>query len=93
MAISKQNVFLVSGRRSVPGGDPRGEVINCLVCSVDDAAIRDLLEREVPDFRVLSITSLVNMESTVKKMKAVLAGADTSWQVLIDPMLQAQAAA
>lgn len=93
MAISKQNVFLVSGRRSVPGGDPRGEVINCLVCSTDDASIRDLLEREVPDFGVLSITSLMDMEATVKKMKAVLAGADTSWQVLIDPVLQAQAAA
>lgn len=93
MAISKQNVFLVSGRRSVPGGDPRGEVINCLVCSTDDASIRDLLDREVADFRILSITGLVDMEATVKKMKSVLAGEDKSWQVLIDPVLESQAAA
>lgn len=91
--MRKQNVFLVSGRQSISDGDPRGAVVNFLVCSVDDDAVRRFLEQTIPEFAIFSVTSLVMLEETARKIKAVLAGEDTCWQVLTDPVLEVLAAA
>lgn len=94
MAISKEQVFLVSGRSISTGGKvPRGPVVNIVVCSTDDGAVRMLMEMSAPDFSILSITSLVSLEAAVKKVKASLAGIDQEWMVVVDPTLQALAEA
>ncbi len=89
MAVTKEQVFLVSGRVVTGGGMPRGPVINSVVCSTDDQAVRSLLEREAPGFSILAISSLVDLEESVKKVKAALAGNNPEWKVLVDPALQA----
>lgn len=84
----KQNVFLVSGRNCSADGSPRGNVVNYVVCGADDQSVRSFTGKEIPDFAIVSLTSLVLLEERVKKIKAVLARTDTSWSVLIDPGLK-----
>lgn len=88
MGVRKQNVFLVSGRIRDLDGDPRGAVTNLVVCSKDETAVRRLIGQHMPDFSILSVGALTVLEDRVKKVKAVLAGHDQSWKVLVDPVLQ-----
>lgn len=86
--MRKENVFLVSGRHCQEDGTPRGSVVNYVVCGVDDKAVRFLMKSTAPDFGIISLSSLVTLEERAKKVKAVLAGADNSWLVLVDPALE-----
>lgn len=87
MAISKKNVFSVVGRYRDEAGEPRGDLVNLVVCSVDPAAVRLLMEQTAPNFAVLNVTGLVDMEEMVKKLLALVSGKDKSWQVVVDPVL------
>ncbi|MDZ4098523.1 MAG: hypothetical protein U1E13_07450 [Methylophilaceae bacterium] len=91
MALSKQQIFLVSGRLGSLGGKiPRGPVLNYVVCSVDDESVRILMDRETPDISIVSITSLAVLEDFAKKVKGVLAGS-MEFPLLVDPELQMMA--
>lgn len=87
MALLKQQVFLVSGRFLDEENEPRGPVGNIVVCSVDFKSVGLLLEQQEPRLHVLSITSLVMLEETAKKIKAVISGKDDCWKVVIAPEL------
>jgi hypothetical protein len=89
MAITKEHVFMVSGRYRDDAGDPRGEVLCLVVCSLDTASVRLLMEQTEPNFAILSVLSLVHLEETVKKVRSVVSGKDTSWPVVVDPILMA----
>jgi hypothetical protein len=87
MAITKDKVFIVSGRAYGNDSSPRGSVHNSVVCSLNEESVRALLSKQAPDFSILSITSLDVLEMHVKKVKAALAGHDQDLKVLIDPAL------
>lgn len=91
--MRKENVFLVSGRQCAEDGDPRGPVKNCVVCGVDEKAVRLLLGEKAPKFWIISVTGLVMLEERSRRVKAVLKGEDKGWEVLIDPALSADMAA
>ncbi|HJV75093.1 MAG TPA: hypothetical protein VJ654_12785 [Noviherbaspirillum sp.] len=86
--MRKQNVFLVSGRFCGKDGYPSGDVVNYVVCAEREGKVRGIVGKAAPDFSVLSVTSLVTLEESVKKVKACLAGTDKRWQVLVDPHLR-----
>lgn len=91
MALSKQQVFLVSGRLATLGGKtPRGPVVNYVVCSVNEDSVRILMDRETPDISIVSITSLAVLEDFAKKVKGVLVGS-MEFPLLVDPELQMMA--
>lgn len=83
--MRKQDVFLVSGRFCGSDGNPRGDIINYVVCAVNMDKVRSVVATASPEFAVLSVTSLVILEATVQKIKASLSGTDLRWPVLIDP--------
>lgn len=88
VVMRKKNVFLVSGRNCGEDGYPQGEMVNYVVCAVSEERVRRVVAVANSDFAVVSVTPLPVLEDTVKKVKAVLAGEDTRWSVLMDPELQ-----
>jgi hypothetical protein len=92
MAISKEQVFFVTGRLH-ENGIPLGPVIHVVVCSSSEFDVRQLLENEAPDLSVLSVGNLLVMENCVRDIKAALSGKNQDLMVLVDPALQALAAA
>ncbi len=87
MAITKDHIFVVVGRQQDEAGEPRGEVINLIVCSADSKSVRLFMAENEPKFSILSVLSLVTLEDTVKQVRAVIAGKDQSYRVVIDPIL------
>lgn len=88
MGISKQQVFLVSGRyRADNSSEPRGSVVNLVVCSANEEGVRALIAEKAAEFMILSVTSLISLEETARKIKATLAGNDNEWVVVVDPLL------
>lgn len=85
--MHKKNVFLVSGRYRGEDGNPRGGIIDCVVCGANDTSIRQYIEQSMPNFAITTVTSLLALEDRAKKIRAALAGEDGSWSVLIDPAL------
>lgn len=85
--MRRENVFLVAGRQGNADGDPRGEVLNHVVCGVDEESMRAYVAQVLPGFVVLSAINLLSLEQSVKKVKAVLAGEDASWLVFVEPGL------
>ncbi len=85
--MRKENVYLISGRQSAGGGDPRGPVMNHVVCASRPEAVTLLATAELPGFVITSTVSLLALEETVKKVKAALKQEDTDWRVLVEPGL------
>jgi len=80
----KENVFVVSGRHC-KGGCPRGEVVNYVVCSLNDQTVKTFMKEQMPNYVIFAVTGLVMMEERVKQIKAALAGKDHSLSVFVDP--------
>lgn len=85
--VHKKNVFLVSGRRMI-NNEPRGSVVNCVVCGEDENAIRLLMAQQEPMYWIVSVNNLQAMENQVKQIKAILSGESTNWLLLVDPAFQ-----
>lgn len=87
--MQKKNVFLVSGRYRGVDGNPRGVIVDGVVCGATDVSTRKFIEKTMPDFVITTFTSLLALEDRAKKIRAALAGEDGSWSVMVDPALQA----
>lgn len=83
--MRKQNVFMVTGRSRSGSGELIGPVITHLFCAVDHEAMLKLVSTALPGFAITSTVSLEALDETSKKVKAVLAGTDRSWQVFVQP--------
>ena len=83
--MRKENVFVVSGRPSDALGEPRGPVVNHVVCGVNEDSIRRLVAEKIPRFVIVSVVGLTVLEGAAKKVKNVLAGVDGSWSVFVEP--------
>ncbi|MEM8519054.1 hypothetical protein [Janthinobacterium sp. CAN_S7] len=86
--IRKRNVFLVTGRYRDAGGMPRGDLIDCITCGVNEESARKHFEAEVPNFAIATFTGLLALEHRAKKAISVLAEEKPSWLVLVEPALR-----
>lgn len=85
--MRKENVYLISGRQTGAAGELRGPMVNHVVCATRPETIAMVTTAELPGFVITSTVSLVALEATVKKVKAVLKQEDKSWAVLVEPGL------
>ena len=67
--MRKENVFLVSLRQRNVAGRPCGGVVNLVVCGVNEASVRNFLDKSFSGYLPLSVVNLVTLESVVKKIK------------------------
>lgn len=87
--MRKKNVFLVTGRYRDAAGDPRGDLVDAIVCGINEQSARAHMEETAPNIVIASFTSLVALENRAKKAIAVLAEEKPSWLVLVEPALRA----
>lgn len=87
--MQKKHVFVVGGRYRGADGVPRGDLIQVVACGVDEVSARKFVEKTMPNLSIATLTSLLALEAQAKKVKAVLAGQDLSWSVLVEPALDA----
>ena len=86
--MKMSNVFLVSGRQCDASGEPRGGLVNHVLCALSEVSMRALAAQELPGFFITSVVSLAVLDRTAKKVKNVLSGADDSWNVFVEVGLE-----
>ena len=79
-----QNVFIVSVRQRVGAGELRGPVVTHLFCCVNEGSMRVLVAKKLPGFELVSAVSLAVLQGFAKKSRDVLAGVDSSWNVVVE---------
>lgn len=67
--MRKENVFLVTFRQRSADGCAIGDVVNHVVCGIDEVTVRRYLSYSMPKFVVLSVVSLLAIETMAKKIK------------------------
>ncbi|KWW32389.1 MULTISPECIES: hypothetical protein [Cupriavidus] len=88
--MRKENVFLVTGRLSegtASGREPRGELIQRIVCAANEPALHEFLEQSFPGFLVVGMVNLAALEDTARQIKAALAGTAGALPVFVDPSM------
>lgn len=86
--MRKKNVFLVTGRYRDAEGNPRGDLIDAIVCGVDEQSAKAYLARTAPNFAITSFTGLLALEKRAKTAIEMLAEEKPSWLVMIEPALR-----
>ncbi|HEY0843382.1 hypothetical protein [Methylotenera sp.] len=87
MAVKKEQIFLVSGRLMNASGHLVGEVQTGIVCSIDKESVRTFVHKNSPELNILSITSYIEYESVINKIKATFQGSNRDWKISKDPIL------
>lgn len=90
--MRKENVFLVTGRlaEATPTGrEPRGELLQRVVCAADEAALHEFLPKAFPGFVLVGVVNLAALEETSRQIKAALSGVGGAPQVFVDPAMSA----
>lgn len=88
--MRKENVFLVTGRHSevtTSGREPRGELIQRIVCAADETALHEFLGRSFPGYVVVGVANLAALEETARQIKAALGTTTGSLPVYVDPSI------
>lgn len=88
--MRKENVFLVTGRPSeatASGREPRGELIQRIVCAANESALHEFLESSFPGFLVVGMVNLAALEDTARQIKVALAGTAGALPVFVDPSM------
>lgn len=88
--MRKGNVFLVTGRLSevTPSGpEARGELLQRVVCTTNEAALHQFLPAAFPNFEVVGVVNLAALEETARKVTTALAGAEGALPVFVDPAM------
>ncbi len=88
--MRKENVFLVTGRLSeatVSGREPRGELIQRIVCAADEPALHAFLDKSFPGFLMVGMVNLAALEETARQIKVALAAPDGALPVFVDPSM------
>lgn len=88
--MRKENVFLVTGRSceaTASGREPRGELIQRVVCAANETTLHEFLEKSFPGFLVVGMVNLAALEDTARQIKGALAGTASTLQVFVDPSM------
>lgn len=86
--MRKDQVFVVSARKTDAAGAPLGPVFNSVVCASSDQALVDLFTAFAPQACILGTTPLSALEESARRARDVLAGKDNTWALLVEPGLQ-----
>ena len=85
--MRRENIFVVSARAKDAVGNARGPVKNYVVCASTEASVHLLFGAKVPNATITSTTTLLALEQTAAKVRAVLSLSDKSWPLLQEPNL------
>ena len=85
--MEPQHVFLVTGRLRNKEST-NGDVKNIIVCSTNEAAVRELIPKTRSDFEIVSVVAMLKFLNTIKMMKANLNGESNECEVYLDPLLE-----
>lgn len=83
--IDPAKVFLVSGQETVDKvGNRRGlspAPTQRVVLATDSDAVSSTMAKLEPDFKILGITSLVEYEAVVDRLRSIVSGTSEEWVI------------
>ena len=85
--MRRENIFVVSARANDAVGNTRGTISNYVVCASTEASAHLLFGAKVPGATITSTTTLLALEQTAEKIRAVLTLRDKTWPLLQEPNL------
>lgn len=87
MQVKPENVYLISGRVSVPPNVERRAnepvVTQRVVVAKDEISAYSWLAKKEPSFRPIGAASLRDYENAIANLRAVLNGTKTDWPLLV----------
>lgn len=89
MSVSTDQIFLVPGQKMVAQGHGELKLSNTIehivVVAPNQLAALSLISNTKPGFRPMGSTTLKEYEEAVLKIRGVLAGEESSWEMLVHP--------